>query len=68
MPSSFHYEVLKINPRIQLRRLINVALMGVVLRSVYQQEAYFNALFIVLGWEVNVAVYMLCSINMVLVI
>lgn len=60
--------MLKINPGIELRSFINVAVMGAVLRSVYQQEAYFNALFIVLGWEVNVAVYMLCSINIVLVI
>lgn len=52
----------------QLRGFTDVALMGAVLRSVYQRAAYFNALFIVLDWGVNVAVYMLCSINVVLVI
>lgn len=45
-----------------------MALMGAVLRSVYQQEAYFSALFIVLDRGVNVAVYMLCSVDVVLVI
>ena len=68
MPSRFHYEVLKINPIFQPRGFTDVSLMGVVLRSVYQQEAYLSALFIVLDLGVNVAVYMLCSINVVLVI
>lgn len=68
MPSRFHYEVLKIHPIIQPRGFTDVALIGAVLGSVYQQKAYFNDLFIVLDWGVNGAVHMLCFINVVLVI